>query len=128
MDTVMICSGLAFSAAVLSKILKRISPDFSFGVSVAAVTALFGAALGFISVVRNFCIELALGMGLPEGSIELVFKTAAIGVITKLTAEICRASDESAVASAVEFTGACAGVVSSIPLWQGIIEMLYSFL
>ena len=128
METVCNCCSAAFSALILGILLKKIFPEVSSVLCALAMTACFSAALGCISVVRDYVFTLAEKAELPSGTMETVFNVLSIGFITRVCSELCRNSGENSLGTAVDIAGGAAAVMSSLPLWVGISDLLLSFL
>ena len=62
--------------------------------------------------------------GIAESYISIVLKTVAICCITHLTAEICRDSGESAIASAAELWGRGAVLVLGLPVFRAFLQLI----
>ena len=62
--------------------------------------------------------------GIAESYISIVFKTVAICCITHITAEICRDSGESAIASTAELWGRGAVLVLGLPIFRAFLQLI----
>ena len=53
-----------------------------------------------------------------------VLKCVGIGVVTRLSADICRDAGQSAASSAVELCGAACALVTAMPLIRTLLQMI----
>lgn len=115
------------AGAVLALLLKRSAPEL--GLALSAAVSLMAAALA---------MELVAGMGelfdLVRQDIGLspavtgpVFKCVGIGIVTRLSADICRDAGQSAAASAVELCGAACALVTAMPLVRALLQTVREF-
>lgn len=111
-------------AAALAITIKRDNPAFSLVITVtAALFALYSA----IKPLRDITDELftvAEMAGISPGIISAVLKCVAIGIISKLGADILRDSGMGAVASAAELLGVAAGLWVTLPLINEVISIV----
>ena len=62
--------------------------------------------------------------GLDEGYTALIFKSAAICIVTDITRNICIDSGESAMAAAAVLWGKMALTYMSMPLLRAVVDMI----
>lgn len=127
MNSVISCCYAAFTALILSLLIKKLVPEISAVLVMLAIVLCFTVGISFIGVVKDDILNISARADLPEGSIELLLKISAVGIITKICTELCRCSGESSLANAIDFLGSSAAAVLSLPLWNGITELLLSF-
>ena len=72
--------------------------------------------------------ELAQLSGLSEELLEPVVKTVALSILTRLTAEICRAAGEGGVAAFVETAGTVLALVAALPLVRAVTVLMAEML
>ena len=109
---------------LISLILKQYCSEQSMSVTIAVCAGvmvlfviMFEAPIAEISEI----FEMA---GIAESYISIVFKTVAICCITHITAEICRDSGESAIASAAELWGRGAVLVLGLPIFRAFLQLI----
>ncbi len=112
----------AVAGAILSLLLKRSAPELGLTLSVAV--SLLGAALAMelfsglaevISLVRD-------ETGLSPAVAAPVMKCVGIGVVTRLSSDICRDAGQSAAASAVELCGTVCAMLAALPLIRALLQ------
>ena len=79
---------------------------------------------GFLAAALDLMKELTALTGLKEELLEPVWKTVAVSILTRLTAEVCRASGEGGAASFVEMAGTVIALSFSLPLARAVTELL----
>ena len=128
MEQLYSCCYAAICAVILGLLLKKLYPEISSVISALAMVACFSVAVGYIAVIRDFVYSVSENMTLPNGAVETVFNVISVGFVSKICSELCRNSGEASLAASVEILGGCAAVISSVPLWSGVSEILLSFL
>lgn len=121
-------SAVALTAVVLGTVLRRQTPELALLLTVCAgvwivsrVAVGLGAALALMD-------ELAQLSGLSEELLEPVVKTVALSILTRLTAEICRAAGEGGVAAFVETAGTVLALVAALPLIRAVAVLMAEML
>jgi stage III sporulation protein AD len=62
--------------------------------------------------------------GLSAGVVAPVMKCVGVGIVTRLSADMCRDGGQSAIASGVELCGTACAMVVALPLIQSLLEMI----
>lgn len=115
------------AGAIIALLLKKTSPELGLALSVAV--SLMGALLA---------MELAAGLGdilemvkedigLSPAVVAPVIKCVGIGIVTRLSADICKDAGQSAAASAVELCGAACALATSMPLIRSLLAVVREF-
>lgn len=114
----------ALTAAILSVVLRRHTPELglllvlSAGIWMLCLTAnALGAAVEVLE-------ELTGLIGVEEELLRPVVKTAALALVTRLTAEICRGTGESGLAAFIEITGTVLALGVALPLIRAVLVLL----
>lgn len=115
-------AGLAGS--VVGLLLRRSAPELGFAVT-AAVT-LLAAALGaeVLSGLTELYTLLETETGLSPALVTPVLKCVGIGIVTRLSAELCRDAGQGAAASAVELCGTACAMVTALPLIRSLLSLI----
>lgn len=115
-------------SALLAVMLRQYNRENAM---LAALAACVGVMFGAMTLAAPVLAEIAdiFGQaGISDSYISLIFKAAAICFITQITADICRDSGESAIASAAELWGRGALTFLSIPLVRVLLELINEML
>ena len=73
-------------------------------------------------------VTAALLAGLDEALLEPGIKTVALSILTRLTAEVCRASGEGGLAAFVETAGTILALGAALPLARAVTSLLAEML
>ena len=128
MDTVLKVAFIATSGVLLALVLKRHGAEYALIISVAAVGALFTFIFGYIQQITDYWRSLSAGYPMVDTVSGPLMKTTVIAVISRVTAEMCRDSEQKALAAGVEFAGTAVSVVIMIPLINAVLGLITSML
>lgn len=110
--------------ALIAVILKQYCSEHSMAVTIAVCA---GVMTFFVLLFDDTAAEIrdVFEMaGIAESYISIIFKTLAICCITHITAELCRDSGESAIASAAELWGRGAVIVLGLPVFRAFLQLI----
>ena len=117
-------AAVAVTAAVLSGVLRRNTPELALLLVLAAGLWMLALAAGPLSAAVALMEELAARAGLTDALLEPVFKTVALSVLTRLTAELCRAAGEGGLAAFAEAAGTALALTAALPLVQAVAQLM----
>jgi stage III sporulation protein AD len=116
------------TAGMILLLIRRERPELAMGFSlVAGVSILLAVLPGLRTVVSAFS-DIASEAGLGPLYFGIILKVVAISYIADLGASICRDADENLIASRIEMAGKILILVCSIPIIQGIVELIRTLL
>ncbi len=124
MTVLMKAAATGIAGAVLGLVLKKNAPELGLALSIAI--SLLAASLA-AQVLEGLGEVLRLAReqtGLSPSVVEPVFKCVGIGVVTRLSADMCKDAGQSAVASAVELCGTACAMTVALPLVQTLLQMI----
>lgn len=128
METALKLLGICLVAALFSALLKKTSPPMALLLIGAVVLASLAVLTAALEEVWTFLQDiLQAGQLSPELFVPLL-KTAAVALVSRTGAELCRDAGESAMAGLVETAGAFAAIVVSLPLFDAAWELLEGLL
>lgn len=115
---------VALTAAVIGLVLKKNAPELGFvlSLSAAGMALVLSARLG--TNVRAVVTLAQETTGLSASLIAPVAKCVGIGIITRLTADLCADAGQSAAAGAVEVCGAVCALTAALPLMEMFFAMI----
>lgn len=93
-------------------------------VSLAASVVILYAVLTQISPLLGLINELAEEAGTDASYIAVLMKALAVCIITRLASECCRDSGEGAVAAKIELAGKAAVLLTAVPLFRAMLEII----
>ena len=115
-------------SALTAVILRQYSHEQSMLAGLAACTSVVCSAVLLIAPVTEGINDMFLAAGLNTSYINLLFKAAAVSVITEVTCEMCRDCGENAIASAAEVFGRSILTIMALPLVRSLMEMITALL
>ena len=120
--------GVAFVTAIAAILLKTTKPELSFAVTVTGVIVI----LLFIvdSLQHTFAIFsiIVQASGVDNNLIKLLLKIIGVGYITEFGAGILNDFGSNAVADKVILAGKIAIVLLSLPILEGLLQLMNNFL
>lgn len=123
-DRCMVTAAFCICSAILAVLLKQHCREQSMMIAIAACTAIMVSAASFAASMIDELRDIFSTAGISDNYISLMFKAAAICLITQITSELCRDSGESAIASAAEMWGRGAVTFISLPLVKALLEQI----
>lgn len=111
-------------AAILGLVLRKQTPELELLLLLAAGIWMLTAVADGLGAVLSFAEELTALTGVEEELLQPVFKTVALSMVTKLTAELCRSSGSGGLAAFVELSGAILAVCVSVPLIRAVALLM----
>ena len=117
-------AAVGITAALVSLLIKRTNPELSAALSLLTIATLAFAALTAVGGIKDLVDEIGRLSGGAGVYIAPVVKCAAIGVVTKLAAELCREASQCAIASGVELAGTMCALGTALPLILSALRMI----
>ncbi len=111
-------------AAVVAVLLRQYCREQSLLLTIFVSCAVIVGAAEMLGSVISELGELFAAAGLDEGYTALIFKSAAICIVTDITRNICIDSGESAMAAAAVLWGKMALTYMSMPLLRTVVDMI----
>lgn len=128
MDMVTRVAALAIVCALCAAVIKKQTPDVALVLTLCGVTLILSLAMSAFTPIRGLMDALAERAGLTAAVLSPVVKTVGISLLTRVTAELCRDSQESGLASAVEFAGGACALLVSLPLLEAVLQLILDYL
>ncbi len=117
-------AAVAVTAAVLSGVLRKNTPELALLLVLAAGLWMLTLAAGALGAAAELMKELAGRAGMSEVLLEPVVKTVALSILTRLTAELCRAAGEGGLAAFVEAAGTALALAAALPLVRAVAQLM----
>ncbi len=124
MELVWKAAAVALTAAVVGLVLKKNAPELGFALALAAAGLALTLAARLGSNVRAMVTLAAQTTGLSASIVAPVAKCVGIGIVTRLTADLCADAGQSAAGSAVEICGAVCALAAALPLVESFFAMI----
>ena len=128
MELMVKVAAVAVTAAVLGAVLRKNAPEFALVLCLCAGLWILAAVADGLGAVVALMEELALAAGLPDELLQPVVKTVVLSILTRVTAEICRAAGEGGLAAFVETAGTVLAIVVALPLVRAVTMLMTEIL
>lgn len=116
-------AGLCIMVCIIAQLLKD-NGEIRIALVLLCVSILFIRLTGSITEIRQLVSELMDKTGLSEVYLRVLFKGLGICYITQITADCCRDSGQSALASQAEIAGKLSMIVIALPLFKAVLEII----
>ena len=116
-------AGLAAAAAFGAVALKKYTPEISAVLSGAAGAVILIAVMQRTAPVVREISELSDRAGISSAYGRVLLKTIGICFLCQFTADTCRDSGQSSLASKVELAGKIAVLLTALPLFEDILQI-----
>ena len=120
--------GIAVVSSVLFGVVKKYSPEYGVLVEAGAVVIILWLAYPYLCDIIDFFSEYTGVSGIDSDYLKIVVKTLGTAMITQFSADVCRDSGETAMASKVEFAGKILIAAMALPVAKAIIELAVSMI
>lgn len=121
-------AALAAVSALAAAVLKKQSPDIALVITLCGMTAILTLAAGALTPVRQLMDTLAEKAELSPAVVAPVLKTVGIGLLSRLSAELCRDAKEGGLATAVELAGTIFALWVTLPLFETVLGTVLDLL
>ena len=128
MVTVFRAAGLAVTAVLIAKLIRRYTEEQALLLTLLACVGITAAAVLAVTPLLNEIDALLAKGGLQPEQTACIAKAAGICCVTQLAADLCKDAGESAVASAVTLTGKIALLLLILPLLHPLLTRLQEVL
>jgi stage III sporulation protein AD len=118
---------LALIIAVFNGILRRYLPEYNLVFTVASCIALISILLPQIIKVLNEIKLISRTAKFSEETQIILLKTIGICILTQFAADSCQDSGEKALANKIELAGKIIAILTAMPLFKKIIEIVTFF-
>ena len=126
MNIVEIC-GIAVIGLTAIMVLRTIRPEYAMLAGILTGLILLAAAVLELSSVIGYIQDMTDSTGFSLYS-SVILKSLGIGILAQTTADICRDSGETAIASKVEFAAKIIILLLAITILKTLLELIADFL
>lgn len=114
-------------AAIFCLYLKSIAPAFSVFITLfVSVSVVYICTVSFLPYI-DFFSEIAQGNGFSSYA-KVLFKVCAIGILTRVSSEICKDAGEIALSAKALLVGKTAILLCALPVIKTLFEQIKGFL
>lgn len=124
MNDVFTIAGIGIISASFVLILKQYRPEFAFAAALAAGIFIFGYTVVTSSEIFEHVKKLVDYSGIDFEKYKILFRCFGISVVTKIASETCSDCGQCSISSKIDFAGKIAILLTAIPLYSEIIEII----
>lgn len=128
MESIVKIAAIAVAAALCAVTVRKQAPELALAIGLTAGALLLASSLPALQSVKDLMETLNDTAGLSPAVLSPVVKTVGIGIVTKLTAEICRDAKEGGIAAFVETAGAACALFAALPLVEMVLKVVTGLL
>ncbi len=127
MDIISICA-VCLITALLTRLIKQVSPEIAFVVSAVAVIILLALLTENVVSVFDEIGELASRAGITSGYVSIAIKVLGISYISDLCASSCRDAGESSLGSVIDISAKVMITIICLPIVYTLMEVITQIL
>lgn len=117
-------SAAAVCALLAGLIIRRSNPEFALLLSLTALLVILLSSFGMLSGLQELREYLRKDFGLDEFYMTPILKCTAAGIVTRVSADLCRDASQTAAASAVELAGSLCALGILLPILMSMLRMV----
>lgn len=127
MDIVKIIA-LSLAGVMLAAVLRQHSPEYGIYAALAVGILILLYISGYLQEAIRFLSSMAERTGLGAGSIGILLKVMGIAYLTEFSAQLCKDAGYGAIAMKVELAGKLMILVTALPVFQSLADLILSLL
>ena len=127
MDIVKIIA-LSLAGVMLAAVLRQHSPEYGIYAALAVGILILLYISGYLQEAIRFLTSMAERTGLGARSIGILLKVMGIAYLTELSAQLCKDAGYGAIAMKVELAGKLMILVTALPVFQSLVDLILSLL
>ena len=120
--------GICLVCSVLSLSLKEREKDISVLLGICACVAVSAVTMSYLEPVVSFLRKLETVGSLHSDHLAVLIKVVGIGAVTDIAVQFCDGSGNAGVGKVLRFLGSAVMIWSSIPVFDGLLELVSSVL
>ena len=124
MDDSFRLSALALTAALLTLVVKKQSPELALVLTLCACALGAGLIISYVRPILTLAKSLAERAELDGTLTAPLWKCLGLGLLTEISASVCDDAGQSALAKLVELGGGLLCLVVSLPLLQAVLALI----
>ena len=124
MDILLRCAAAALTAAVMGLLIKQKNPELAMLLSIVTVAMILLAAFSLFAGIWELRDTVNAIIGRHEELTAPLFKCFAVGLLTKISGELCTEASNRAAGTAVELAGTLCALSLMMPLLLGVLKMI----
>ncbi len=118
--------GIGFLTLIITILLKEVKKDFSIYAIILGTSIILYMSFDTLKSIIDFIENVTKNVDTTY--IKVLLKMTGIAILTEYAVSLCKDSNESAIASKIDFGGKIALISISIPVISSTLEALTKFL
>ncbi len=114
------------TAIFLYSFLRQYNPTYSFLLSLSVCAGIIILALSFAQPLLSFVNNLSQFTGI--GDFSIIYKTVGISVLASFAQDLCKESNNEALAGRIELIGKIMMLTTAIPLFSTLTDIILELL
>ena len=114
----------ALIAAILCLVLSKNNKDMAVLVTLTACSLLMLTTAGYLSPVIQFLEQLQDSGNLDRELMEILLKSAGLGLLSEITAQICTDSGNAALGKGIQIGCSIVVLWMSLPLLSSLLDLI----
>ena len=128
MDVFFQASGAVLITVVLCLAVGSQNKSFSILLAMLVCTMVLLVGMRYLESVAMLLEELASLGNLPEEMMNILLKTALIGILTEICALLCADGGNASLGQSLRIVGTAVMLWLSVPVFRGLIELVQKIL
>ena len=120
--------GVAFITAISAILLRATKPELSFAVTVTGIIVILMFIVDSLQNTLEIFSTIAQMTGVENGLVKVLLKIVGVGYLTEFGAGVLTDFGSTAVADKVLLGGKIAIILLSLPIVEGLLQMVKGFL
>lgn len=120
--------GVAFVTSIAAVLLKGSKPELSFAVTITGVIVILLFIIESLQSTVGIFLQIARLTGIENGLIKILIKIVGVGYLTEFAVGILNDFGSNALADKVALGGKIGIILLSLPVLEGLLQMIRSFL
>lgn len=114
----------AVAASMFCLLLRRSNPELALPLAAAVCVGAVMLSAGLLRPLLELLERAGTMGGVSSALMMPVVKSVGIGICSRVAADLCRDSGQSAMAGCVELAGAVCALYTALPLMETLLDML----
>lgn len=127
MDIILI-AGLCIVCTIICKVLEKDNREIKILIVLGCVLMIFTKISGELELILSEIISISQIADIDSQYIKILFKGCGICCITQFASDYCKDCGENALSSQVMFCGKIALLVTALPLFEAIMNIVKALL
>lgn len=120
--------GIGLTGAAMAVLLRQYCPEFGMLITLAAAALIFLSIVQWMAPILDRIKILLAQFPLLSEHTSILLKAVGICFLTQLACGLCRDAGENSIAAHVEAAGKIAILVTSLPLFEQILDLVLTLL